>query len=133
MDKASKFDTDMTFDMIPDKVQKEKQRQLEKLGPSGPNYKPIKNKISAFEDVLPKPAKKGAFGFPSITKAEGVSLTKEQAEKNLNAIKDVKQVAKKNKKTSFKDVLPKPAKKGPFGVPSTTKAKGVSLKKNKKK
>ena len=102
MDKASKFDTKMTFDMIPDKVQKEKQRQLEKLGPSGPNYKPIKNKDSAFKDVLPQPGKKGAFDVPSTTKAEGVSLTKRQAEKNFNPIKAVKQFAKETKKSKKK-------------------------------
>jgi hypothetical protein len=151
MDKASKFDSNMTFDMIPDKIQKKITLQSEKLGPSGQNYKPIKNKDSAFEDVLPKPAfTERPFAFPSTTKAEGVTLTKEQAEKNFNPIKAAKQFSKEKEKnfnpikaakqfskekekTSFKDVLPKPAKKGSFGVPSTSKAKGVFLKKNKKK
>lgn len=74
MDKASKFDSKMTFDMIPNqvyretarkKLQKETTRKLSKLGPSGPNYKPIENKDSAFKDVLPQQQKKGAFGVPS--------------------------------------------------------------------
>lgn len=76
MDKASKFDTKMTFDMIPDKVQKQKAEALSKLGPSGKNYKPIENKNSAFKGVLPKPFENGAFGLPSTTKAKGVSLKK---------------------------------------------------------
>jgi len=102
MDEASKFDTKMSFDMIPDTVQKKKKRKLEKLGPSGPNYKPIKNKDSAFKRVLPQLGKKGAIGVPSTTKAEGVSLTKGQAEKNFNPIKAVKQFAKETKKSKKK-------------------------------
>lgn len=119
MDEASKFDTKMSFDMIPEQVQRQKKRELEqkkesraikKLGPSGTNYTPIENEDSAFKGVLPISRENISFGVPSTDIAKGVS-----------------------KRTSFKDVLPKPAKKGPFGVPSTTKAKGVSLKKNKKK
>ena len=76
MDKASKFESKISFNMVPDIIQKEKTRQLQKIGPSGPNYKPIKYKDSAFKDVLPQPGKKGAFGVPSTTKAEGVSTKK---------------------------------------------------------
>ena len=76
MDKASKFDTKMTFDMIPDVVQKQKEkaRSVKELGPSGPNYKPIKNNLT-------KPGEKGAFGLPYATKAKSVSLKKNNKKK----------------------------------------------------
>ena len=161
MDKASKFDAKMTFDMIPDVVQKQRKeerkqsgeiRALKKLGPSGPNYTPIEYKDSAFKGILPEPIKDGPFGFPSTSKAKGVSIKETKLHPYIMEAFGLKPKPTngpfgapsifKEKDVSLKKLGPSgpnykptnnsltwPEEKGPFGFPSTDIASGVSLKK----